>query len=98
MSILCWKFKHGISLIISIQIRLDFKYYKVNFNSSNQISHNGYLSFNLSSEQPNIDLSLNWKWKRNILFINFVYDVQLIVYSISVWYIIILDYLDFIEI
>ena len=47
------------SLIISIQIKIDFKYYKLNFNSSNQIEHNFCLSFNLFSDQPNIDLNLN---------------------------------------
>ena len=58
-------------LIISIQIRIDFKYYKLSFNSSNQIEHNCCLSFNLFTDQPNIALDLNWYFKKNILFINF---------------------------
>ena len=59
------------SIIISTQIRIDFKQYKLNFNSSNQIEHKFCLSFNLFLYQPNIDLNWNWKLKRNmVLFIN----------------------------
>ena len=49
------------SFTISSQLRIDFKYYKLNFNPSNQIEHNFCLSFNLFAYQPNIDLNSNWK-------------------------------------
>ena len=58
------------SLIVSIQIRVYVKNYKPNFNSSNQIERNFFVSLNLFSDQPNIALSFNWKFKKNILFIN----------------------------
>ena len=49
------------SFTISSQLRIDFKYYKLNFNPSNQIEHKFCLSFNLFAYQPNIDLDSNWK-------------------------------------
>ncbi len=56
------------SFIISIQIIIDFKYYKLNFNSSNQMEHNFCLSFNLFSYQPEIEtVDRKFKFNKSLL-------------------------------